>query len=489
MEGSSRAVLAGLLVAAAACTKPAAKVDKEAPPATTASAAVAAPAAVVSAPRTIPTFTLEPFAPGGVKPSALFPIEGALAVVDDQRVGRIDGDSIAWIGHIPSTDKYQGHNRIQYVAGYWPDGVGALYVSAQDRAPEPTYWPVAGKGGKLSTGEGGTRGNIYGIVHIGESTVGVWDTYYGPPKVTTLKGPARNYTFTSGKDAGCKPGEVSTPDAPEEGIAVEPYGLAGTPGGALISLGELCRRSNTPVAEIWDKGPKGRIVALTRLWRSSHYRPAVARGAGEEVFFHGGPWEPVLRYHDGQFEALPTLPGPTEDIFSSPSGQLHAFDGQVIFRWEGGKWTPLGRVAERKERNLYPLLAVDDKGDFWLSDHGVFRLRKAPGAEGPAPPDEATCQDWFVYLYVVNFRTEPQYTFPTTRKALQSFPDGAALSLVDIQASRWVRHLGVTASSKAQAEAVAAHVRATMKDEDPRVFCYKPPPGARRLDLEGKAIK
>jgi hypothetical protein len=77
-----------------------------------------------------------------------------------------------------------------------------------------------------------------------------------------------------------------------------------------------------------------------------------------------------------------------------------------------------------------------------------------------------------VYLYEVSWRNEPNYTFPTTRKALSTFPEVADITLMEYWEGR--RILGVQVKSEQQGEAVIAHVKANMKDEHPELICYAP---------------
>src|SRR5690242_19357548 len=72
-------------------------------PATTASSAAndALHPAPPAPAKGVSTLTLEPFTPEGTKPSAVFAIDGALMVVDGQRVGRVAGEGVEWVGRIP----------------------------------------------------------------------------------------------------------------------------------------------------------------------------------------------------------------------------------------------------------------------------------------------------------------------------------------------------------------------------------------------------
>jgi hypothetical protein len=75
-----------------------------------------------------------------------------------------------------------------------------------------------------------------------------------------------------------------------------------------------------------------------------------------------------------------------------------------------------------------------------------------------------------VYLYEARGDNGPKFTFPATRKALATFPELAAIGLVEY-GEKDARRLGVTVKSKAQAVAAIAHLKETMKEEHPRLFC------------------
>ncbi|MBK9266482.1 MAG: hypothetical protein IPM54_42680 [Polyangiaceae bacterium] len=67
---------------------------------------------------------------------------------------------------------------------------------------------------------------------------------------------------------------------------------------------------------------------------------------------------------------------------------------------------------------------------------------------------------------------QPKYTFPTTRKALSTFPEVSDITLVEYWEEG--RKLGIKVKSEAQGEAVIAHVKANMKDEWPELICFEP---------------
>ena len=106
---------------------------------------------------------------------------------------------------------------------------------------------------------------------------------------------------------------------------------------------------------------------------------------------------------------------------------------------------------------------MDDQDTLWTSGGDRLRPGEAAGTPEPCTP--------FVYLYEASWNNDPKFTYPSTTKALSTFPEVASLGLREF-GPQYRRHLGITVTSRAQGEAVVAHVRATMKDEDPRLFCF-----------------
>lgn len=471
-----------LLALAAACAvscgnKPAPTPTKDAPPtpAPTMLASAPAPSATAAvAVKAIPTLVPERFAPKGTKLDGLYAIEGALMVNEGRRVGRIVGDDVEWVGKISDGMEALGGSLLSSVVGRWPDEVGATYMSVLGRAPYPTWEPITGKAASYTAGE---VGMIRSVARVGSSTLLLADGPMRDTEIVTVRGPKLVRKMTTDQQAGCKPNEVwkSMPDAVAAGVP--PRVMESTPAGTLVTIGILCDKRG-PAAEVWDKDGKARIIDLSAWWKKASYSPALVKGSGDELFAYSDGFTPVLRYHDGAFEALPPLAQPVQKLFASATGQLHAYDGRTIFRFEEGQWTAVARFAERTGVGA---LAMDEKGTFWMSAAGIHRLREAPA---PAAPADEPCQTWFVYLYQVSDKSEPQYTFPTTRKALSSFPQVSDLGLVDFKED-YRRHLGITVTSKAQGEAVVAHVKATMPDEDPKLFCYAPR-APRKIDMNAK---
>jgi hypothetical protein len=447
--------------------------DKEPPapsaPASAAPSASAAPDRGAAA-KAIPVLAPSKFAPADSHPSALFAVEGALMVVEGIRVGRIAGDGIEWVGKIPKETPNLGENSIDSVHGRWPDGIGAIYRSGNGRAPQPTYFPLTGKGASHTTGHGGTTGGINGVARVGESTLLAAYSYTGV-EIVTVRGPGLARKLLTPAQAGCKEGEVREPESP----AISPYAFESSPEGTLVSIGTLCDK-RAPAAEVWDRTGKSRVVDLGHWWKKVSYRPRLLKGNGDELWAFSEAWSVVLHYRNGEFEQVPDLGRPIRNVFVSPRGQLHVSDGRTIHRQEDGKWIPIAHLATPA---TFHAMAMDEKETIWAADGAVEKLGEAPGA---APPEG--CATPFVYLYEVNPKNAKNFTFPGTQKSLSSFAEASALGLVEFEDGR-ARRLGVTVSSMAQGEALIAHLKDTMKDEEPRLLCYEPK-APRKIELKPK---
>jgi hypothetical protein len=477
------AALCLLALATPACgNQPGPAANKE-PPAPTASAApiTSAASTVTAAPApALPTLALERFAPAGTHPNWVYGVEGAIMVVEDVRVGRVVGEGIEWLKKtIPRINPALGPNRIDSVHGRWPDSIGIMYSNENGRASQPTYLPLTGVGLQYSIAGGGGLAFVYGVVRVGESTIlGGYSLGEGV-ELKTVRGTAVRKPQTP-EQAGCKEGEMRKVDSyMPKPPALTPSVIGSTPAGTLVSVGMLCEKRG-PAAEIWDKAGKSRIVDLSRWWKKMAYWPRLVAGNGDELWAYSDEWGRILHYRDGEFEALPDLPRPAQNLFVSAGGKVHASDGQTLHRYEGARWLPIAHLAVPQTERFFNVV-MDEQDTIWVSNGGVNRLRPTP--PGPSPvaavsPD--ACPTPFVYLYAVSSDNGPKFTYPATRKALSTFPGIAEIGLVEFGSQ-----LGVTVTSKAQGEALIAHLHETMKDEDPRFFCYAPKKG-RKIELDAK---
>jgi hypothetical protein len=456
------------------------KADKEPPPPSPPpSAAAVAPgprASAAPAEKPIPTYIAEKFAPPGTNPSGPYAVEGALAVSEGQRVGVIVDDGITWVGSIPKGGPPYGESLLSDVRGRYPDMLAALYTSGNGRAPQPTYYPLSGKGGSFTVAEGGGWGDITGVARVGETVFLSINSMSTGAQLVPVRGPKLVRHMTTPTEAGCKEGEVGKNEYLPSPPAIVPAVLESSPAGTMMSLGKLCEKRG-PAAEIWGKDGKPKIVDLGSWWKDMSYRPKLLKGDGDELWAYAGTWTPaILHYKNGEIEPLPTLDWPIDSVFTSPQGQLHVSAGKVVYRYEGSKWTPIGRLPESPHLGN---LMLDDKGTLWASGAGVYKLRP-----GPAEPFSAVCTTHFVYLYAASWKNGKDYTYPTTRKALSTFPEASSLGFVEYGAE-YGRSVGVVVTSKAQGEALVAHVKANMKDEDPHYLCYAPD-NVRKIPLDGK---
>jgi len=426
-------------------------------PVAVAPAATAAPAPIAATPpmQAIPTLTEEELAPGGVHPSAVFAVEGAVVVVDGRRIGRIVGDGIEWLAETLPNPAYDGLGPILVtgVYGRWPDLIGVTYVRENGRMEAGRYFPLTGVG----LGWSCLLGFVVGVAQVGESTIAVGNNGFWVDNYHTVRGTAKRKPRTR-KDANCKD--------PTDDPAIDAEAVGATRGGTMVTIGSPCAGPG-PAAEIWDKHGTPRTVSLAALWRDSG-RIRVLQGEGDELWATGGPWNALLRFHEGAFEALPDLGSPIKSpirkVFTSRQGVLHVSDGRFVHRLDAGGWTP---VAILPPGRVYTQMVMDDQGTIWVTSETVRRLRP-----GPAMPVPSGCATPFVYLYGSSSVNGNNYTYPTTRKALSSFPEAGALRLVEFVDDS--RRLGVVVTSAAQGEALIAHIHETMKDESPRLFCFDP---------------
>jgi hypothetical protein len=427
------------------------------------------------APAPLRTLTFERFAPADrSSPQKLFPIDGALVVVENERIGRVVGDSVEWTGQIPKEVPGFGRNIVDLVHGKWPDSVDVLYYNENGRAPMSTYMALTGKGKPFMLGAGGGGRLIAGIAVSGESTVVAGWTGQTHAEIVAVRGPSRgllakvfNLTCKADKD-------TPLPEGPPR-PAVNPYGFGGTPAGTLMSIGPFCDRS--VAAEIWGADGKSRIVDLGAwIHHDLNYPVKLLPAKGDELWLYANHKDPLLRYRDGAFAPLPPAPAPVEAAFVSPPKQLHAAAGRTIYRLDGEVWSPVAHLAWPVP--LHTPMAMDEQGRMWATSGGAVQ-RLVDGA-GVAFRDG--CATPFVHLYDVKADTPASFHFPTTRKALSTFAGVAELTLVDFQA-QGARRLGVKVPSKAQAEALLAHLATAMKDERPELLCFDPG-DARKIDIK-----
>lgn len=424
----------------------------------------------------VPVLAFKPFEKANVR-HELFPIDNAVLVTDFARIGRLvpGSDKIEWIGKLP-----EGHNDSRYVTeagGTWPDRVDIGW-SFDGRSPSPSYLPLTGNGnayaipagGKMTDPEGMSNagidfGGVIGMATVGTSTLLAFQSYDVGTAFRVVRGPNIKRKSLSLKDAGCNDGEVQKLPSGRWPVGLVPRNIAATPKGTLLALGQLCERKGEAV-EVWDDKGKATIVKLP-----DGHPTAGARLYGtkddEAVLFGPGPQAP-LRYTNGAFEKLPAPPADLRLVFVStgPERKLHGSDGETVYRLDDAAWTPIARFGGFPGK--ITAMAGDGKGMWIVRDERAGRVTTDAAAQSTTWRDDCTTP--FVFLYEVAAKNEANYSFPTTRKALATFPEAADLQLVETKTDGQ-RQLGVSVKSKAQADALMEHLKTAMKDEKPQLLC------------------
>lgn len=390
----------------------------------------------------------------------LFTVPGAVLISTWNRVGRVTAEGIEWKATLGITESAFGRGMLRWVGGQYPDAIDATYSYENGRAAQPTYQPLTGKGAAVTFTPGGGMGWISGVARVGESVlVAGYDGSEGY-KVVGVRGPAIT-RLSIPWDLRCKgKGDKPRSGWGETGAvpAVRPDFFAASPAGTLFSLGEYCKDERA--VEVWPKdGGQPKIIELAPLTK----RPGgnLLIGKDDDAWITS---DPVLAWKGDHFEPLPAPPRPITDGFVSTKGELHVSDGSSIHRFDGTKWIEVARMVWPAD---YGDVAIDD-GTVWVTLGGkLHRLEKTePVATGEA------CKTPFVFLYDVSYKSEPKYTFPSTRKAMATFTPLEGVELVDFVAGR--RRLGAKVPSWEVGAALVAHIEKNMKDEHPRVVCYAP---------------
>ena len=247
--------------------------------------------------------------------------------------------------------------------------------------------------------------------------------------------------------------------------------------GTAISIGYVCYKRATG-AEVWDAATgRSKIVDLGRWFPRPFSAGGILAGRGDEAWIMPRGWARIVRYRNGQFEAVPDLERPIQNAFVAPSGQLHASDGEVIHRLEQDGWKPVARLADLTGLST---LAMDASGALWAGSGPGARIYRLRERGVTNLPPAGACTTPFVFFYELPFR-DANARFSATRKSVAGFSGASQLELVDI-ISYGVRNLGARVPNRTQADALIAHLRATVKDADPRFLCFDSRSG-HKIDL------
>ena len=247
---------------------------------------------------------------------------------------------------------------------------------------------------------------------------------------------------------------------------VRPYAVGATAAGTLITVGSYCDKRGY-ASEIWDQEGKSRIVTFPDGRKDMGYPARFLPFGDDELYFFAGGRNPILHYVEGGWKELPKRSALAHDAFLSPDQKLHLVDDDGVFRLENGAWK---RVARFGWSAFWPI-AYDGK-TYWTDHAGAIgKLVPVPAAERLEISD--ACATPFLYISDVSSKNDDKFTFPATRKALSSFAGIEALTLVQF-ADGGPRRLGLKLETRAQGEALVAHLAKEMKDEKPRLVCFSP---------------
>ncbi|MDI1443231.1 hypothetical protein [Polyangium sp. 6x1] len=448
--------------ALAACKKAPPPPEDKPPPVTASASQAAAPPAPPPPQEKVPTLMPEPFAPLKRSLTAtVHVIDGAVLVAEGVRVGRVEGETVKWIGQVPDDNKDIGGTEIRAVWGSWPDGVDVYSSGKRGYGWRPTIFPLTGKGSRLAFGDDDGGGWFQGTARLGPTTIVASGSRKGRRR-SVIRGPVRQFEPISAEQGGCKPEEVPKSQEPVP-LALPYWWISATGAGTFMTIGNLCNRENALAVEVWDQEGASRIVELSGMVKPTGGVGAVpVPGKGDELWLSTSP---VIHYKAGTFEALPPIGPRLQKLFVSPSGKLHALAGRGIFRFDEGRWT---RIANLSYPLTFRSIGMDDAGTIWVRYAWPARLREVKNE----PPEDA-CTTPFVYVGEMPLPQGASYTFRTTIDALTTFP-----ALSEIRGIEYIegggQHFGIQVKDWAQADAVIAHIRANVPDASPERLCFAP---------------
>jgi hypothetical protein len=408
------------------------------------------------APKDPPTLVAQPAFQGEASGGSLYASGKELLVLSDNRIGRVVGDKIEWFYKFERGEPGAfGYRMLRDITGTYPDGLFGYLVYENGRAPVPGIAPLTGKGGQeVVFAPGGGWGNINGVATVGESVVVHGEDNYEGPKVLTVRGPRVERYIIPASSQGCE----NTMPFPKGALNATAFG--GAKNGMLAAVGDHCSDEKQAAVEIWPPNEtKPKLVKLDRK-KGDFFVP-----------FSSGS---ILEIRGDQVTQLPET-GDLQRAYLEPDGTLAVVTQDAILKLDEGAWKTAARLAfGTRVRSI-----ARHDGTLWIgTDGGIARL-----VEGKPSDYTDECKTPFVFLYDVSWKAEPTYTFPTTRKALSTFADKDKIKLVEIALGK--RRLGLTVPDKKVGEAVIAHVKANMKDENPKLLCLSPQV-TREIKLDGK---
>lgn len=400
---------------------------------------------------------------------ALHTIANAVMLSAGANVYRLTDDGgVEMAGTIPRKDSMWGPNEIREVFGRWPTLLGVEYRSPFGRAPQPTYAPLKGGGGWYTLAEGGGMGMIYGIAHHGETTTLYGYDMYEGYRIIKVRGPLEKPALTPREALDC-PKEEYPQLNPGVKPAIRPAGYGATRKGTVISIGTHCE--GYTAAEVWKEIPgKGELVSLKSWDHGGVWGVLLLQGPGDTLYVDGDSTKPLLRYRDGDFSPLPSVPGGRALAFVSSDGRLFATSDRRLYAWAEDSWKHLADLAFPADYT-----AMASLGDRFVATHygTLYELKSTEPTHLDPGADEVACATPFIHLFDARLETPKHYRFPQTAAKMATFDQLEQVELVDYQAGQ--QRVGLKAKTWAAAKAAWKHVAETMPDEKPMMLCYDPP--------------
>ncbi|NUO53406.1 MAG: hypothetical protein HOV80_31540 [Polyangiaceae bacterium] len=358
---------------------------------------------------------------------------------------------------------------------------------------------------------------------------GSWGVVGVLPGAVTAWKDGRTLTLRMGK-------LESVPEAPEGGVPPQskPSDAAGCKGSAAaidaknltaLSSGEiflLGRRCDTGTMGVERLGAGPAVLEELPDAPKEPLKTLIAAGSPKSVYVAtSGDGKPYVARFDGRAFRSIAVPdsGEVEALWATPDGAAflitynRAQKGapSLLVRVEpDGTVTRFIAPLGRRFRGLW---ASDKDTAFtaWDNDYGdasvLFSTKpevifgtppasfseEAPASPGAdAPPSEMAslpmpaytdaCKTPFVFLYDVSPKAPPNFDFPTTRKAISTFPNLSEIKLVEFVYEK-KKKLGASVPSAEVGRALITQVVRNMKDESPELSCYEPKEGLREIRL------
>jgi hypothetical protein len=327
----------------------------------------------------------------------------------------------------------------------------------------------------------------------------------------------------------------SVPEAPEGGIppqskpgdapgckgsaaAIDAKSLTALSSGEIFLLGRRCDNGTMGVERL-GAGPA--VLEELPDAPKEPLKTLIAAGSPKSVYVAtSGTERPYVARFDGRAFRSIAVPdaGEVEGLWATPDGAAFLItlnraqkDSPTLLVRIEADGTVTRFIAPRG-RNFHGIWASDKdtaytawyregeasvlfstKPDVILGSPPASFSEEAPASPGiDAPPPEIAslpmpaytdaCKTPFVFLYDVSPKAPPNFDFPTTRKAISTFPKLSEIKLVEFVYEK-KKKLGASVPSAEVGRALMKQVVENMKDESPVLVCYEAKEGVREIRL------